>query len=481
MRIYNSLSRQIEEFVPLKPPKVGMYTCGPTIYDRKQIGNFRTYVTSDLLYRLLKYNGYEVAYIMNFTDVGHLSGDNAGDADTGEDRMVKAAKRERKTAWEVATMYEQMFLEDFDKLNLARPDKFVKATEHIPEQIELVKRLEDKGLTYKISDGIYFDTVAYEQKTSFIYGELSDIDQTREGTRIEPNPGKKNPRDFALWKFSPKSEKRDMEWPFDSAQGKGMGFPGWHIECSAMSMKYLGEQFDLHVGGQDIKSTHHPNEIAQSQGVTGKRFVKYWVHGGLLMVDGERMATSLNNNYKVPDIEEKGFHPLALRYLYLTAHYHGQLNFTWSALAAAQTALDKLVAVVRSAKTPNSQNSKQISKEKLKKLDQYRSRFWEAASNDLNFPQALAVLWEMLKSNVPDRDKLDLLLDFDTVLGLDLVNVGGVVIPEEVKQLVAQREQLRHSGQFVKADEVRLQVESLGFIIRDTAQGPIISSFNSHS
>ncbi len=467
MRIYNSLSRQIEEFVPLKPPKVGMYTCGPTIYDRKQIGNFRTYTLSDILHRILKYGGYGVTYIMNFTDVGHLSGDNAGDADTGEDRMVKAAKRERKTAWEVASMYEQMFLEDFDKLNLTRPDKFVKATEHIPEQIELVKKLEDKGLAYKISDGIYFDTVAYEQKTKFKYGELSDIDQIREGTRIEPNPGKKNPRDFALWKFSPTGEKRDMEW--DSPWGKG--FPGWHIECSAMSMKYLGEQFDLHVGGQDIKSTHHPNEIAQSQGVTGKQFVKYWVHGGLLMVDGERMATSLGNNYKIPDIVAKGFHPLALRYLYLTAHYRGPLNFTWSSLAAAQNAYDKLVGFMRQARSATVSRTS-LSKEKLKKIDDYHRRFWEAASNDLNIPQGLAVVWEIIKSNVPDRDKLEQLLDFDQVLGLDLASVGEVVVPEEVKQLVAQREALRKSGEFVSADEVRLQVEHQGFIIKDTAHGP---------
>ncbi len=474
MKIYNSLTRQIEEFVPIKPPKVGMYTCGPTIYDRKQIGNFRTYVTSDLLYRLLKYNGFEVAYIMNFTDVGHLSGDNVGDADTGEDRMIKAAKRERKTAWEVAKMYELMFLEDFDKLNLIRPDKFVKATEHISEQIDLVKKLEDKGLTYRISDGIYFDTVVYEQKTKFKYGELSDLDQIREGTRIEPNLGKKNPRDFALWKFSPTGEKRDMEWPFDSAQGKGIGFPGWHIECSAMSMKYLGEQFDLHLGGQDIKSTHHPNEIAQSQGVTGKQFVKYWVHGGLLMVDGERMATSLNNNYKVPDIEDKGFHPLALRYLYLTAHYRTPQSFTWSSLAGAQNAYDKLVGFVREVRSKDQGSRTNLSREKLKKLDQYRARFWEVVNNDLNFPQGLAVMWEMLKSNVSDWDKLDLLLVFDQVLGLNLDKVDEIVIPENITQLVAERERLRKTGEFVKADEVRVQMEKLGFIIKDTAHGSII-------
>lgn len=467
MKIFNSLSREIEEFVPIKKGKVGMYTCGPTIYDRKQIGNFRTYTMSDLLYRTLKYLGYDVNYIMNFTDVGHLTGDNSGDADTGVDRLVKAALRERKTAWDVAKEYEQMFLEDFDKLNLSRPNKFVKATDHISEQIGLIQRLEDKGLAYKIADGMYFDTKAYEETTGFKYGELSDLDQILEGARIEPAAGKRSPRDFALWKFSPKNEKRDMEWE----SPWGVGFPGWHIECSAMAMKYLGEQLDVHAGGLDLKSTHHPNEIAQSQGATGKRFVKYWVHGELLMVDGERMATSKGNNYKVPDILEKGFSALALRYLYLTVHYRSPINFTWSSLAAAQSALDKIYEFVRKAKNQTAARV-ELSKEKLKKLDDFRQRFLDAVNNDLNFPQGLAVLWEMLKSNVPDYDKLDLLLDWDQVLGLDLANVqNNLDVPEEVKRLAGTRESLRKAGKYVEADNIRMQIEKLGWEVKDTNAG----------
>lgn len=470
MRLYNSLSRRIEEFTPIKAGKVGMYTCGPTVYDRKQIGNFRTYTLSDLLYRAFISDGLSVTYIMNMTDVGHLTGDNEGDADTGEDRMQKAAKRERKTAWDVAKLYADLFVEDFDKLNLSRPNKFVKATEHIKEQITLVSRLEDKGLTYRTSDGVYFDTDAYGKTTKFKYGELSNLAEIKEGARVEVNQEKRNPRDFALWKFSPKSEKRDMEW--ESPWGKG--FPGWHIECSAMSMKYLGDQFDVHVGGEDIKSTHHPNEIAQSQGVTGKQFVKYWIHGAMLLVDGERMATSKNNNFKLPDIMSRGFNPLALRYLYLTAHYRSPLNFTWSSLTAAQTALEKLYEFVRQVRAkPQNTSRVELSVEKLKKLDGFRSRFWDNVYDDLQFPKAVAVVWEMLKSNIPDYDKLDLLLDLDQVLGLKLVEVGQITTPSEIMSMALQREELRKSGKFVEADSLRLKIEKLGWLVKDTKTGPL--------
>ncbi len=338
MKIYNSLTKTVEEFLAINPPEVGMYTCGPTIYDRKHIGNFRTYTLSDLLVRALTYEGYKVTHIMNFTDVGHLTGDNEGDADTGVDRLVKAAIRERKTAWDVAKEYEKLFLDDFEKMGLLNPAKFVKATDHIKEQIDLIKKLEEKGFVYKISDGVYFDTVSYEKNTGNKYGELSNLDSIKEGARVEPNPEKKNPRDFALWKFSPVGETRDMEWESQW----GIGFPGWHIECSAMSMKYLGESFDLHIGGEDLRSTHHPNEIAQSEGATGKKFVNYWVHGAFVLIDGQRMSTSKGNNYNVRDIIEKGFDPLALRYLYLGTHYKKQLNFTWVSLQAAQNVINKL-------------------------------------------------------------------------------------------------------------------------------------------
>ncbi len=453
----NSLTRKKEKFEPIDPPNVGMYTCGPTVYDKKHIGNFRTYTLSDLLYRALKFNGYKVKYIMNFTDVGHLTGDNLGDADTGEDRLVKAAKREKKTAWEVAEMYTKLFIEDFDKLNLIRPDKWVKATDHIVEQINLIKRLEEKGLTYKISEGIYFDTVEYE-KDGHKYGVLSDLDQIKEGARVEANPEKKNSRDFALWRFSPTDQKRDMEWE----SPWGVGFPGWHIECSAMSMEYLGETFDLHVGGEDIKM-HHTNEIAQSEGATGKKFVDCWVHGALILIDGERMSTSLGNNYKVSDVIEKGFDPLALRYLYLSTHYRQILNFTWESVAAAQNALDKLRNQV--------QKLKEEKNEEIENAGKYKEEFLKAINDDLNMPQALAVVWEMLKSNIGSRQKLESLKSFDEVLGLDLFETKELKIPEEIKKLAKKRDELRASGKFEESDQIRKQIEEKGFKVEDSSEG----------
>ncbi len=464
MRIYNSLTRQIEEFVPIKPPAVGMYACGPTVYSYVHIGNFRTYTTADVLVRLLKANGYEVSYVMNITDVGHLTGDNLGDADTGEDRMEKAASKAGKTAWEIADFYTRQFLMDFDRLNLLRPREFCRATDHIPEQIALIQRLEANGFTYKTSDGIYFDTAKFPR-----YGEMSTLTQIQEGARVEVNREKRNPRDFALWKFSPTDAKRQMEW--DSPWG--VGFPGWHIECSAMSMKYLGESFDIHAGGEDLRSTHHPNEIAQAEAATRKQFVKYWVHSAFLLVDGGRMSKSLGNNYTLSDLVQKGFSPMALRYLYFMGHYRGQINFTWSGLASAQTAYDKLVEFVRQARSKGDSARVALSAEKMKKADDYRKRFAAAMNEDLGTPQALAIVWETLKSNIPDYDKLDLLLDWDQILGLRLSEAGaGITVPEEVRSLAGEREKLRLGGKFVEADSVRMQLEKMGWEVRDTVGGP---------
>ncbi len=338
MKLYNSLTRKIEDFEPINPPRVGLYACGPTVYDYVTIGNWRTYALGDLLARTLQYSNYQINYIMNITDVGHLIGDNLGDADIGEDRIEEAAKRESKTAWDIAKFYADDFFKGYKKLNLFQPEKFVKATDHIQEQIELVRKIENAGFTYKISDGIYFDIRAYESAGNK-YGELSTLDDLKKGGRVKPNLEKKDPRDFALWKFSLFEEKRQMEW--DSPWGKG--FPGWHIECSAMSIKYLGEQFDIHLGGEDLKSVHHPNEIAQSEAATGKKpFVKYWLHGAFLLVDGGRMGKSLGNAYTLRDIGKKGFDPMALKYFYMTGHYRKQLNFTWEVLRAADIAYQKL-------------------------------------------------------------------------------------------------------------------------------------------
>lgn len=466
LKIYNSLARRIEKFEPIQPPKVGMYTCGPTVYDFAHIGNFRTYTTADFLVRTLRYNGYEVEYVMNLTDVGHLTGDNLGDADLGEDRMEKAAKKEGKTAWDIAKFYADAFIRDFDLLNLERPKLFAKATDHIKEQIDLVRRLEKRGFAYQISDGVYFDTSKFEN-----YGKLSDLDQVKEGARVEVNPEKRNPRDFALWKFSypqgrpafakGSGEARQMEW--DSPWG--VGFPGWHIECSAMGMKYLGESFDIHAGGIDLKQTHHPNEIAQAEAATGKPFVKYWVHSAFVLVQGERMSKSLGNNYKLYDLMKQGYDPLALRYLYMQTHYRQEMNFTFPALDAASNAFKKLQTEVATWDRPEIGCA------------EFEEKFFEAINDDLNMSKALAVVWELVKSDYPTRAKAATLFKMDQVLGLNLQKGSAAIasekqiVPEAVKELLRERELLRKARKYGQADQVRKKIEELGYEIQDTDTG----------
>lgn len=471
----NSLTNKKEKFVPVNPPNVGVYTCGPTVYDYAHIGNFRTYVVADILTRLVSYNGYKLDYVMNITDVGHLTGDNLGDADIGEDRLEKSSKKEGKTAWQIADFYTKAFMEDMKQLNMRIPNVMPKATKHIDDQIDLIKKLEKKGLTYKTSDGVYFDTVAYE-KTGRKYGELSTLDQIREGARVEKNPEKRNPRDFALWKFSPKDVKRQMEWE----SPWGLGFPGWHVECSAMSMKYLGDTFDIHIGGEDLRQTHHPNEIAQSEGATDKPFVKYWIHVTHLLVDGKKMSKSKGNAFTLKDIMEKGFEPLSLRYLYLTANYRDPLNFTWESLESAQNALYRLRDQVSSYK--NEKERTTLSEEKRKKMEKFSFEFFSALDDDINTPKAISALWEMIKSNIPSVDKYDLIQSFDEVLGLDLTKVQTPTkIPSDVLELSNKREELRESGEFDKADEIRKQINKKGFDIKDTAQGPQIKKLRKTS
>lgn len=465
LQLYNTLTKKIEEFKPRDPELVTLYACGPTVYSYAHIGNFRTYITTDILVRTLKYLGYQVKFVMNITDVGHL----VSDADTGEDKLEKGAKREGKTAWDIAKFYTEEFLKDSHKLNLLPPDVRPKPTEHIKEQITMVQTLLDKGYAYKIGDGIYFDTSRIKD-----YGKLTGqkLEELKEGARVEVNPQKKNPTDFALWKFSPKGVKRDMEWE----SPWGVGFPGWHIECSAMSMKYLGEQIDIHTGGVDLIPIHHTNEIAQSEAATGKvPFVRFWVHGQFMLVDGEKMSKSKGNFYSVKDIEAKGYDPKALRYLCLTAQYRSFLNFTWQALESARQSLAELRATVSHIKDQLSERST-LSNEKLQKVDEYKRRFNEALENDLNTPQALAVVWEALKSNIPSQDKYDLLLDFDEVLGFDIRNVGEESkresdIPAEIQSLLRKRNELRVEKKFSDADKARLQIEHEGFVLEDTPDG----------
>lgn len=475
LKIFNSMSRKIEEVIV--GDEVKMYTCGPTVYSYPTIGNWRTYVLSDLLNRVLKMGGKKVDLVMNLTDVGHLTGDNEGDADTGEDRLEKAAIKEKKTAWDIAKFYSEDFLEGFKKLNMIEPMKFAKATEYIEEQINLVKRIEERGFTYQIGDGIYFSVGEYE-KSGNIYGELSNLDVIKEGARVEINPEKKDPRDFALWKFSPPRQgfagqaHRDMEWE----SPWGLGFPGWHIECSAMSRELLGEQIDIHVGGEDLKSTHHPNEIAQSEAASGKKpFVKYWVHGVFLLVDGKRMGKSMGNAYTLGDIEAKGFSPIDLRYLYLSSHYRTQMNFTWEALEAAQNALVKLNRIVSSLRGVRDEAISDAGiATALRPRDDdssYYKKFREAVEDDLNMAGALAVVWEVVKSDLSNGEKKNLILEFDEVLGLDLktqkLKTEKIQNNDEIKGLLEQREKYRLEKNWVEADKIRDQLTIMGYEVKD--------------
>jgi len=457
MKLFNSLTRKVEEFEPREEGKVGMYTCGPTVYSRPTVGNWRTNILSDLVKRSFEYLGYEVTSVMNLTDVGHLT----SNADEGEDKLEKAAKKEGKDAWQMAEFYIDDFKKGMKELNMEMPEVLPRATEHIKEQIELVKKIEEAGLTYRTSDGIYFDVAEYEKKGNK-YGQLSTLDEIREGARVEINKEKRDSRDFALWKFSPKDEKRQMEWE----SPWGVGFPGWHIECSAMGMKYLGEQFDLHLGGEDLKSTHHPNEIAQSECGTGKKpFVKYWVHGAFLLIDGGKMGKSLGNAYTLDDVKEKGFEALDLRYFYLTGHYRKQLNFTWQALGAAREARLKLKKLV-------SEWQEGDEGKEGKEVIGWEKKFREAVENDWQMPQALAVVWEMVKDDqLSNGQKLFLITKFDQILGLDLLGDKTEDIPEEISVLLKKREEAREAKKWDEADRLRKEIEEKGWRVLDGKNG----------
>ncbi len=470
MKLFNTLSKTIEEFTPIHPPNVGMYTCGMTVYDFAHIGHGRKYVGDDILRRILTRFGYTVTHVQNVTDVGHLVSDN----DEGEDKLEKGAKKQGKTVWEVAENFTKHFYDSMDKLNIIRPSIICKATEHIPEQIALVKTLIEKGFAYDTPEAVYFDVSKFPSYGSIFGGQDLDDKKTAVRETVKTGEHKRNPADFALW-FKRVGRFSDHQMHWDSPWGDG--FPGWHIECSAMSMKYLGETFDIHTGGIDHIPVHHPNEIAQSEAATGKPFVKYWVHYAFLMVDGRKMSKSLGNFYTIEDVFAKGFDPVALRYFYMTAHYRKSLNFTWDALTAAQNALVELRKVVSHL----SEGDRQIlSEEKLEKVDSLRKKFDLALADDMNMPQAIAVVWEVIKSNIPSPDKYDLVMDFDEVLGLELKAQNVMTskeedISEEIKALVDKREALRKAKKFAEADATRLEIEQKGFVVSDTPNGIKIS------
>lgn len=447
LKLYNTLSRKVEIFKLIKPSTVGMYTCGPTVYDYQHIGHMRRYVGDDILVRVLKANGYEVKQVMNITDVGHLT----SDADTGEDKMEKGARKFKMSVWDIAKKFEKHFFDSAEKLNIKKPNIIMKATDYIKDQIELIKILEEKGFTYKTGDGVYFDTAKFPK-----YGKLSTLDQIKEGARVKSNPEKKNPHDFALWKFSPSQTKRQMEWE----SPWGVGFPGWHIECSAMSMRTLGQTFDIHTGGIDHINIHHTNEIAQAEAATGKQFVKYWVHHAFLHVAGQKMSKSLGNIYTVEEVVDRGFNPLALRYLYLQTHYRQEMNFTWEALEGASQALARLRETVLTFDSPKIGCA------------EFEQKFLDVINNDLNMPEALSVVWKLLKSDYPSHAKAESLFKFDKVLGLNLAqhvtrDTKHVEIPEEVMELIKEREELRKKKRFHLSDQLRNKIKKLGFEIQD--------------
>lgn len=474
LRLYNTLTRQKEEFKPIHEGKVGMYSCGPTVYWFAHIGNMRSFLFADVLRRTFELGGYEVRQIMNITDVGHLT----GDTDDGEDKMIVAMKREGKTAWEIAEFYTAAFKKDLESLNIKPATLYPKATDHIPEQIEMIESLERNGFTYRTGDGIYFDTSKLVD-----YGRLSGqkAEEKKAGTRVEMGE-KRNPTDFALWKLSNQrldspeehsdegsQSKRDMEWP----SPWGVGFPGWHIECSAMSLKYLDVPFDIHTGGVDHIAVHHENEIAQTMGVENVLEANVWMHNEFLTVEGGKMSKSLGNLYTIDELVAKGYDPLAFRYFVLGAHYRSKLNFSFEALDAAQNALHKLRETVRSWDEPVRQAHGRPATIGCADLE---NGFLEALNDDLNTAQALAVLWKLVDVDLPTENKAKTLLWMDRVLGLRLEDVLGkpISVPDEVRKLVEQREQARAQKDWSRSDELRARIAELGYTVEDTDSGPVI-------
>ncbi len=492
VNLYNTLEREIRPFQSIdekehpskKHPFVGMYTCGPTVYNYAHIGNLRTYVFEDILKRVLEYNGYKVEHVMNITDVGHLT----DDADRGEDKMEKGSAREGKTAWEIAKFYTEAFEKDLEDLNIIKPNELPRATDHIKEQIDLIKKLEKKGFTYQTSDGIYFDTSKLKD-----YGKLAQLDKQtlKAGVRVDLGE-KKNPTDFALWKLSAPSghpelaegslKKRQMEWK----SPWGVGFPGWHIECSAMAVKYLGQPFDIHCGGIDHIPVHHTNEIAQSEAAEGKALADYWMHGEFLLMGSDKMAKSGDNFVTLQTLKEKGISPLAYRFLLLQVHYRKQLTFSWDALQAAQNGLNWLYKEARKLSDPLKIYSTNIHFTKEPSNNTYLNQFNKLICDDLDVPSAVALTYDLLAHHqITEQDRLDALLEFDKVFGLQIkenmarlkteLELSKKDIPENITKLVQERELARKSKEWTKGDELRKEIENLGYAVKDTPEGTQIT------
>lgn len=457
LKLYNTLTKEKEEFKPIdsKNNIASIYSCGLTVYNYAHIGNMRTYIFMDTLRRVLKYNGYKLKHVMNITDVGHLT----SDADEGEDKMAKSAREQNKTVYEIAKMYTEAYQKDFKKLNIEDTEYLVKATDHIKEMEEYVQEIIDNGYAYKTSKGVYFDTSKLEK-----YGRTlsnNNMEELLAGARIEVDNEKRNPQDFALWIKAP--QEHIMKW--DSFMG--LCYPGWHIECSAMSRKYLGESFDIHTGGVDHIPIHHENEIAQSIGATGHIPAKTWMHVEFLQINGGKMSKSLKNVYTVSDLEKEGIDPLAYRYFSFSAHYRTKLNFTWDAIKSAQTALNRLREATRQQKNGTE-------KADQNKIKEYEERFLNAINDDINMPLAIAVVWDVAKEPVKSKEYYDLIMKFEKItdLGLDREEKEEEVeYSDEVKELLETRRLARENKDFKTSDEIRDKLKDLGFLVIDSKEG----------
>jgi len=467
MKIFNTLTRQIEEFKPISSPEVKFYACGPTVYDFAHIGHLRKYTMDDILLKVLEKDGYQVKFVQNVTDVGHL----ASDADTGEDKLEKGAKKYKQDVWAIAQKFEDYFYRSMELMGNRKPDISCKATEHIDQMRKMVERLEEKGYTYVIEgDGVYYDSSKFPD-----YSKLANLnlEEMMEGARVEKVEGKRNPTDFALWKFERPGENRAMVW---LSKWHPRSFPGWHIECSAMSMEYLGEQLDIHTGGIDHIPVHHTNEIAQSEAVTGKKpFSRYWVHHNFLVVDGEKMSKSKENFYTIDDVLKKGFEPMALRLLFLGAHYRSELNFTWKSLQGAQKAWERLKKMISSISISSKKDFDQndLSVEGRR----YYRQFFTKINDDLNTPEALAIFWQVTKNEtISLEEKQFLLFEFDSIFGLGLsdIDFGSAEknllkkdLPTNVQQLLDQRAGARRDRDFTLADNLRNELAIRGYRVVD--------------
>jgi len=466
LKFYNTPTGHVEEFVSLAADKVSLYTCGPTVYDYPHIGNWAAYIYWDILVRILMANNYEVKRVMNITDVGHLT----SDADEGEDKLEKGAHREGKTAWEIAKFYTEDFMIGMNKLGLIKPQFMAKATDYIPDQLNLVRILKEKGFTYQIGDGIYFDTSKFPTYANFA---KLDLEALKVGARVEFNPEKRNHSDFALWKFTPSGTKRDMEWEFE---GK-MGFPGWHLECSAIAMAILGNTIDIHTGGIDHIPVHHTNEIAQSEAATGMRFCNYWLHNDFLKVNGTKISKSLGNVYTLDDLEKNGFSPLDFRMFILQGHYRNEGNFTFEGLQAAKNRLQnwRNIAALRHQIHDTIQSDEETEQsEKTIQLHATPQAIIEALDNDLGTPEALRIIDDVFMhilstklDNINQQSFIQLLETIDYTLGLQLIE-STPDISDDVKRIILQRNSARENKDWVIADELRNQLLESGVILRDT-------------